>query len=292
MKLMSTKNWAWMVIGILLYVVGINLFIVPYGFYTGGLMGVSQLIRTLVIDVFHIPFGSFDFAGIILYLFNIPIYILAYRSIGRRFFFSSLICTTLMTVLFSVVPIPTASLFGEDALASCIIGGYLSGYGVGLVLRAGTSAGGSEMIGLMVIRKKKDFSVGQINLGINLIVYLCCLFFFDIKVVLYSIIAAVASSLAIDKIHTQNIDVEVHVITKSFKKEMKDEIMRTMGRGITVMPAEGAYTGKKAEVLYILISKYEVNQLHQIVSRYDPEAFFVVNERVQIHGNYRKKLDG
>ena len=164
--------------------------------------------------------------------------------------------------------------------------------GVGLVLRAGTSAGGSEMIGLMVIRKKTDFSVGQINLGINLVVYLCCLFFFDIKVVLYSIIAAVASSLAIDKIHTQNIDVEVHVITKSFKKEMKDEIMRTMGRGITVMPAEGAYTGKKAEVLYILISKYEVNQLHQIVSRYDPEAFFVVNERVQIHGNYRKKLDG
>lgn len=291
MKLMSTKNWGWVGIGTLLYVAGINLFMVPHGFYTGGLMGVSQLIRTLVIDIFQIPFGSFDFAGIILYLFNIPIYILAYRNIGKRFFFSSLICTTLMTILFSLVPIPASPLFGEDALASCIIGGYLAGYGVGLILRAGTSAGGSEMVGLMVIRKKKDFSIGRFNLGINLVVYLCCLFFFDIKVVLYSIIAAVASSLAIDKIHTQNIDVEVRVITKNFDKAMKDEIMGTMGRGITVMPAEGAYTGKKAEVLYILVSKYEVNQLHHIVSRYDPEAFFVVNERVQIYGNYTKKLD-
>ncbi len=292
MKLMSRKNWGRMLVGTLLYVLGINLFLVPYGLYTGGLMGVSQLLRTLVADVLHIPLGSFDFAGIILYVFNIPIYLIAFKMIGKRFFFSSLICTTLMTVLFSFVPIPTAPLLAEDTLASAIIGGYLSGYGIGLVLQAGTSAGGSEMVGLMIIQKKGDFSVGKINLGINLVVYLCCLFFFNMQVVVYSVIAAVASSLAIDRTHTQNINVEVRVISKKFSREMKEEIMQTMHRGITVIPAKGAYTGQSEEILYMLLSKYEVSQLYHIVTRHDPEAFFVANEKASVHGNYLKKLEG
>ncbi len=292
MKLMSGKSWVRMLAGTLLYVLGINLFLVPCGFYTGGLMGVSQLLRTLVVDGLGISLGSFDFAGIILYLFNIPIYLVAWRIIGKRFFFSSLICTTLMTVLLSLVPIPATPLLAEDTLATCIVGGYLSGYGIGLVLQAGTSGGGSEMVGLMIIKKKGDFSVGKINLGINLVVYLCCLFFFNMQVVVYSVIAAVASSLAIDRTHTQNINVEVRIISKQFSQQMKEEIMDTMRRGITVIPAKGAYTGQPEEILYMLVSKYEVSQLYHIVSRYDPEAFFVTNEKASVHGNYLKKLEG
>lgn len=292
MKLMSGKSWTRMLAGTLLYVLGINLFLVPCGLYTGGLMGVSQLLRTLVVDVLGISMGSFDFAGIILYLFNIPIYLIAWKIIGKRFFFSSLICTTLMTVLLSLIPIPAAPLLAEDTLATCIVGGYLSGYGIGLVLQAGTSGGGSEMVGLMIIQKKGDFSVGKINLGINLVVYLCCLFFFNLQVVVYSVIAAVASSLAIDRTHTQNIDVEVRIISKQFNQQMKEEIMGSMHRGITVIPANGAYTGQPEEILYMLVSKYEVSQLYHIVSRYDPEAFFVTNEKASVHGNYLKKLEG
>ncbi len=292
MKLMSGKNWVRMMVGTFLCVLGINLFMVPHGLYTGGLTGISQLLRTLVADVFHVPLGSFDFAGIILYVFNIPIYFFAYRLIGKKFFFSSLICTTLLTVLFSVIPIPHPPLLGDDVLASSIVGGYISGYGIGLILLAGTSAGGSEMVGLMIIRKKSDFSVGKINLAMNLIVYLCCLLFFSVQVVVYSIIAAVASSLAIDRTHTQNINVEVKIVTKRFTQEMKEEILREMVRGITVIPAVGAYTGEKEDMLYILVSKYEVGRLYQLVTRYDPEAFFVTSEKASVHGNYLKKLEG
>ena len=134
--------------------------------------------------------------------------------------------------------------------------------------------------------------MGKINLGINLVVYLCCLFFFNMQVVVYSVIAAVASSLAIDRTHTQNINVEVRVISKKFSREMKEEIMQTMHRGITVIPAKGAYTGQSEEILYMLLSKYEVSQLYHIVTRHDPEAFFVANEKASVHGNYLKKLEG
>lgn len=274
-------------VGAFLYAAGVNLFVVPAGLYTGGIMGICQVIRTLFTDYLHIDFGAVDIAGIIYYILNIPIFIVAYRKLGRKFFVKTLITVTAASAFFALIPaIPIV----EDVMAACVVGGLISGAGVGLLLRMGSSGGGMDVVGVLLTKWKHDFSVGKINLLVNLVLYLSCLFLFNVEIAIYSIIYAAVYSIAMDKIHVQNINVEVNVITKADTVEMEKEIFEELGRGITKWSALGAYTYEQSHVLYIMLSKYEVNRLKSIVHKYDPNAFIVVNEGVNVDGNFLKKL--
>ena len=274
-------------VGALLYAVGVNLFVVPSGLYTAGIMGICQVFRTLMVDYMGLPFQNFDIAGIIYYVINIPIFFLAFARVGKRFFAKTLITVTAMTVFLAAVPIrPVVT----DTMAASVVGGIISGVGVGLLLRMGSSGGGADVIGVLLIKWKQDFSVGKVNLGINLVLYGACLFLFHVETVIYSVIYAAVYSVAIDKVHSQNINVEVNIITKADAREMEQEIFGELGRGITKWSAQGAYTHDNSQVLYIMLSKYEVNHLRTIVHKYDPYAFIVENEGVRVEGNYLKKL--
>lgn len=275
------------VFGAFLYATGINMFVVPAGLYTGGLMGICQVIRTLLVEYLHLPVQNFDLAGIIYYIINIPIFILAIRRMGKKFFAKTLITVTAMTAFIALVPPVTIV---EDAMAACIVGGIVSGAGVGLILRMGSSGGGTDVIGVLLIKWKQDFSVGKINLLVNLVLYGACLFLFDIEIVVYSIIYAAVYSVAIDKVHAQNINVEVTVITKADTEALEKEVLKELYRGITKWNSQGAYTNDKSQVLYIMLSKYEVGRLKNIIHKHDPNAFIVVNEGIRVVGNYVKKL--
>lgn len=275
------------IFGAFLYAAGINLFVVPAGLYTGGVMGVCQVIRTVLAEFFHLDFGNLDIAGIIYYIINVPIFIIAFTRLGRKFFAKTLITVTAITVFMSVIP-PVVIV--EDVMAACIVGGIVSGAGVGILLRMGSSGGGMDVVGVLLTKWKRDFSVGKVNLLVNLVLYGTCLFLFDVEVVVYSIIYAAVYSVAMDKMHTQNINVEVNVITKADTTALEKEVFQELGRGITKWSALGAYTYDRSHVLYIMLSKYEVNQLKTIIHKYDPNAFIVVNEGVSVDGNYLKKL--
>ena len=275
------------ILGAFLYAAGINLFVVPAGLYTGGLMGICQVIRTVLTTLLGMDFGSLDIAGIIYYVINIPIFFIAFRRLGRKFFFKTLVSVTAITLFMSLIP-PVVIV--EDIMAACVVGGIVSGAGVGILLRMGSSGGGMGVIGVLLTKWKKNFSVGKVNLLMNLVLYGTCLFLFDTGVVVYSVIYAAAYSLAMDRMHTQNINVEVNVITKADTTELEKEVFHELGRGITKWSALGAYTYDRSHVLYIMLSKYEVNQLKAIIHKYDPNAFIVVNEGVSVDGNYLKKL--
>jgi len=275
------------VFGALLYAMGVNLFIVPSGLYNGGIMGICQVIRTILIDFMHLPVQNFDIAGIIYYIINIPILFLAFTRIGKRFFAKTLVTVTAITAFLALLPtIPVIT----DTMAACVVGGIISGTGVGLILRMGSSGGGTDVIGVMLIKWKRDFSVGKINMIVNFILYLACLFLFDIEIVIYSIIYAAVYAVAMDRGHSQNIIVEANIITKIKSPEMEKEIFEEIGRGITKWQCLGAYTNETSHILYILLSKYEVHMLKAIIRKYDPEAFMVINEGVRVNGNYLKKI--
>lgn len=275
------------IFGALLYAVGVNLFVVPAGLYTGGLMGICQVIRTVLAELFHLDFQNIDIAGIIYYIINIPIFVVAFTRMGRKFFGKTVVTVTAMTVFMSVI---SPVMIVEDVMAACVVGGIISGAGVGIVLRMGSSGGGMDVIGVLLTRWRRDFSVGRVNLLVNLVLYGSCLFLFDMEVVIYSVIYAAVYSLAMDKMHTQNINVEVNVITKADTTALEREVFEELGRGITKWTTMGAYTYEKSHILYIMLSKYEVNRLKAIIHKYDPHAFIVVNEGVSVDGNYLKKL--
>lgn len=283
----ESRNFMGSLLGILLYAVGINMFVVPANLYTGGLLGGCQVLRTLLLEYLHLPISSFDIAGIIYYIINIPIMIVAMNKLGRKFLVKTLFAVTSMTLFLAVIPVVPIV---EDTMTACVVGGILSGAGVGVTLRMGASVGGIDVVGVLITRWKRDFSVGKMNLLVNLLLYGTCFFLFNVEIVVYSLIYAAVNSIAMDKIHIQNINVEVHIITKADTQILEREVFEVLGRGITKWTSCGAYTNQESHVLYVILSKYELVHLKSILHKYDPAAFIVVNEGVSVDGNYLKKL--
>lgn len=275
------------ILGSFLYALGINFFMAPSGLYSGGIMGISQILRTLLAQLCQLDFSHFDIAGIIYYIMNVPIFILAFTRVGKPFFARTLLGVSTMTFFMSVIPVKVVV---EDMMTACVVGGLISGTGVGIMLRMGSCGGGMDVIGMLLTKWKKDFSVGKVNLLVNVVLYGTCLFLFDVEVVIYSVIYASVYAIAMDRMHTQNINVEVNIITKADTSVIEKEVLQEIGRGITKWSALGAYTYERTHVLYILLSKYEVGHLKTIIHKHDPHAFIVVNEGVRVDGNYLKKL--
>ena len=275
------------IFGAFLYAVGVNLFVVPANLYMGSLMGICQIIRTVLAQFLGVTFTNIDITGVIYYLMNLPLFLVSFRKMGRKFFAKTVVVVTFMTFLVSVVP---SSRILQDTMAACVVGGLISGAGTGLILRMGATGGGMDIVGVLLVRWRQDFSVGKVNLLVNIILYGICLFLFDVEVALYSVIYAAVYSMAMDKMHTQNINVEVNIITKVDTTELEQEVFRELGRGITKWVSQGAYTHEQSNILYIMLSKYEVSQLKTIIHKHDPGAFIVVNEGVSVDGNYLKKL--
>lgn len=276
------------VIGSLAYSVGLNMLITPLALYNGGFMGIAQLIRTFLISVLHIKMPpGMDIAGAIYYILNVPLFYMGYRIMGKGFFIKSLFGTTVISIFLVLVPVPTTPII-EDYLTACIIGGIIAGFGSGLILRGRGTAGGPDIIGVCCLKKRLNFSVGQVNILLNLIVYGICLFMFDIEIVVYSLIYATVFALTVDKIHIQNINMSVMIFTK--KLGISQAIMEQTGRGVTTWDGEGAYTRMRSYILFVMISKYEVNQIKQIVHSIDPNAFMILTEGSTVIGNFEKRL--
>ena len=277
------------VAGMLVFSVGINLFVVPAELYNGGVLGISQILRTLLIRYAHLNFGSVDIAGLINLLFNIPLFFLAYRSIGRGFFVRTLICVISQTMFLTVIPIPAVPLV-EDTLTASLIGGIVAGAGIGISLKNGGSSGGLDILGVYYTKRRQDFSVGRLSLSVNLFIYLACALLFDITVVIYCIIYTAVSTLIMDRTHSQNISTEVFVFTKEEPDQIIDYILKELVRGATYWEAKGGYTEETTNIIFTVISKHELSALKRRLRILDPQAFVVSKEHVGIEGKFVKHL--
>ena len=281
-------EFAWSTAGCFLFAFGVNIIITPLGLYNGGFMGIAQLIRTVLFQLFDFSFlKQIDIAGIVYYIINIPIFYWAFRAMGKGFLVRSLISVTIQTMFMTFIPIPAEPIFG-DRLMSCIIGGLVVGTGVGMILRGRSSGGGQDIIGVIFAKNYPGFSVGKIAIMMNVLVYAVCLWMFDIEVVVYSLIYTTVLALACDRVHVQNINMSVMIFTK--QEGIEKIVLEEMGRGVTKWEGVGAYTNESSHVLYIMISKYEVEQLKEIIHRVDPQAFIILNEGSKVVGNFEKRL--
>ncbi len=274
-------------LGACIYSVGVTLFITPLNLYAGGVAGFSQLLRTIIIDYLKVPIpSSIDLAGIIYGLLNIPLVVLAYKKISRSFFYRTLIAIVVTTLLMSFLKLQKPII--DDMLTSCIIGGIISGAGVGLMLMYGGSGGGMDVIGMYLTKKKGDASVGKVALTFNIALYSLCAILFDIPTAIYSVIYSAANSVATDRMHYQNIMVQVMIFTK--KDGVADPIMNELGRGVTEWVGDGAYTKEGTHILVTLISKYEITRISKMVRSLDPHAFITYTSVSRVDGNFLKKL--
>ena len=279
-------DYTMILIGSALFAASINLFVVPVNLYNGGIVGLSQIFRTVLVSRMNLNF-SFDIAGVINFLINVPLFVMAYRSLSRKFFLGTLLSLITQTVCFSLIPIPAVPIL-DDVLASLIIGAIVGALGIGMTLVSGASGGGTDIVGVYAALHWKAFSVGKLQLLFNALVYCLCAFLFDLPIAIYSIIYAAVYSFVLDKVHLQNIEMSLMIFTKN--PEIKSRILKDFVRGVTYWKGLGAYTQTETEVLVTIVSKDEVNDLRRMITQMDPKAFIIVNEGLQITGNFIKRL--
>lgn len=276
------------VLGNLLYAAGVNIGINPLHLYSGGFTGIAQLIRLFLLNVVHIPeIPGVDYMGIIYFGINLPFFLLAYKVMGKKFCATTLVSIVMASAFLSMIPIPKEPII-HNIMLSSVVGGMGSGIGAGMVLKAGSSQGGQDLIGVCLAKTHPDFKVGTIGIIISICIYSICLFIYDIDTVLYSIIFAVVTGICIDKVHTQNIKLQATIITK--KEGIAEALMTELNRGVTYWDGVGGYTQKGATVLVTVLSKYEEPVLREIIERIDPDAFVILSEGTRVMGNFQKRF--
>lgn len=275
-------------LGAIIHAAAINLFVVPQGFYSGGLYGVCQVIRTLLVQQFHLA-APVDLAGVFYLLANIPLILLAWRSFGRPFVIRMAICTAADSIALALIPSPAVPIVA-DPLTSCLLGGICAGFACGLILTCGCSVGGLDVLGLYLSKKGSSFTVGKFSISFNAVLYAVCALLFSLHTALYSVIYTVFAALFIDRVHQQNISVQMLIFTKHKSAEMKAFIMERLQRGVTLWGGRGGYTNEPVEVLCVCLNKYEILTVQQMLREVDSDAFFIVQEGVRVGGHFERHL--
>ncbi len=270
----NLKKITLMFIGSLLLAVAINYFIVPVELYTGGLMGLILIINT-------VTNGLLGF-GILYFVLNVPLLLLSWFKLGKRFTFYSIVSVVFVSVFTEILPVLTP--ISQDKLIMSLFGGILTGVSVVLMLQAGGSAGGSDIVALYM-SEKTGKPLGYFALIINVIVLSITALLFDIEIVLYTLIGSYVASVVIDKLHTRYQKLTITINT-CCGDEIIEEFKEKSSRGVTIIPAIGGYSKQRRDLLYIVVTSFELTSVLELVKRHDENAFINVEKSVKVFGNF------
>ncbi|MBE6830841.1 MAG: YitT family protein [Ruminococcaceae bacterium] len=288
----SNNEWLHMLyvlIGVTLFSVAYRIFLIPAGLYCGGFTGVAQIIKWVIADACGIPVPTnIDIVGIIAWLMNIPLIFMGLKIVGRKFIIRTIIAVCVQSFLMTVLPSPPKPLF-SDALLNCLIGGAISGYGVGLSLREGGSGGGTDVVGMICSKKYPGFSVGKIALFINICVYIFAAVKLDLETAAYSLVFSFIATVVMDKVHDQNIKLTVFIISRN--PEIGKKLTDFTGRGVTSWNGWGEFTQHEQLVHMTVINKYEWQYLKRFLLQEDPKVFAFVVSPNMILGNFERRLE-
>lgn len=280
MKRSKWLQYGQLILGSVLFVLAVNCFIDPCGLNTGGFVGFAQILSWLFT-------GNFRLTGMINFCFNIPLFILSWKSISRGFFKKTVLSLVIQSVLLSVMPVLSTPVF-EDVLSNVIFGAVIGGIGIGLCLLSSGSAGGLDILGVYFSTKGSNISVGKISYIINAFVLGLSAILFNLQAALYSLIFILLMYFVCDRMHYQNISVYAIIITRD--PQIKTIITENTRRGVTWWNGKGAYTNSDTEILLCIMDRYEVAAIKKMVHKQDPSAFFLLCKGKPLLGNYEKHL--
>ncbi len=250
-----------------------NVFIMPHKMLSGGLGGIAL--------IFNYVFGIKP--GLMVFILNIPVFILGYKFIDREFILLSLLGTVSFSFCLDYFSYFKYKLFIEDILLASIYGGILNGFGMGIVLRNRASLGGIDIVSV-IMKKYFSVNIGSTSLIINFIIVSISSLIYGIKLAMYTLIAMYVSSRVLDKVQ-EGFDIRKQVMIISDKEEkLGEEIINRLHRGVTYLEGEGAFTRNKKRVIYCIVTLNQLAKLKQIVRETDPNAFMTVNDTVEVLG--------
>lgn len=266
------------VLGAILVGVALEIFLVPNSVIDGGITGISIMASTLS----GLPIGVF------LFLLNLPFLIVGYRAIGKTFALSTLLGVIVLSITTTLLhPVPP---FTEDILLVTVFGGILLGAGTGIVIRAGGSLDGTEIVAILTNRKS-PFSVGETVMFINFFILASAGFVYSWDRAMFSMIAYYIAFKVIDLTLTGFDESKSCWIISDNYEVIGEAIVDRLGRGVTFLHGEGGYSGDVKKVIFCVITRLEEAKLKSIVTELDPQAFLAIGNIHDVRGGRFKKKD-
>lgn len=275
------RNVLYIIVGALIYAAGISLFLDPNNLAPGGMIGISVILNRFT----GITTGTLYF------ILNIPIVILGIWKFGRKFMTSTLVVICLNSWFTDVMallnPVTT-----EPLLAS-LAGGVLIGCGIGLVFRAGSTSGGTDIIVKILKERYKHLKTGIIFLSIDMvIVAISGIVFRDFNIAMYAFIAVFVSGRVMNVILYGMDEARLIYIISDNYRSIAKRVLEELDVGATLLDGKGAYSNNDKNVIMCVVKNQAAPKLEDIVKEEDPEAFMIVSSASEIYGEGYKDIRG
>lgn len=260
-------------IGAVIAAAGLEFFLVPNNILDGGVIGLSIIAAELTGMTM----------SIFLIILNLPFLYIGYRKIGTKFTIHTLYGVIVLSVctayLHHFEPVT------DDLFLATIIGAVILGTGVGLVIRTGGSLDGTEIIAILV-SKKRPVSVGQFIMIVNVFIFiLAALLVFSLETAMYSIITYYIAYKMIDIVVEGMEELKSVTIISDVPEEISDALIKQMGRGMTYIQGQGVFTGEPKKIIYTIVTRIELSALRSIVEDIDPNALVAIENIADVSGS-------
>ena len=274
----AAGNYVLILVGTAVMALAIQCIYDRVGLVTGGFTGLTIVIRSLTKSVVEggIPLW---FTNIVL---NIPVFLYSYIKFGRKFVGRTLFATLMLSVWLYIIP--GVDLSGDDYLLAALFGGAFTGVGMGLVLRAGATTGGTDMVAALIQSRMRHYSVVQIMQVMDAAIVIAGLYVFGLRSTLYAVVSIFVMTKVRDAFYEGRKNSKAALIITNQHEEVAQRLMDELDRGVTGMDAKGMYTQDYKCVLYCGVSRKEIVQLKEIVNDVDPDAFVIVSDVREVLG--------
>ncbi|HJZ48992.1 MAG TPA: YitT family protein [Roseiflexaceae bacterium] len=267
------RDYTLLTIGAMLSALAVDLFLAPNNVVTGGITGAAMLLHSF----FGTPIG------LVILLANIPLFVIGFRSLGGLVFgVRTLYATAAMSLAIDLMA-PYARQLTSDPLLYTLYGGMLDGLGVGLVFRSRGTTGGVDIIARL-IEQRTGIQPGRSMLAMSLLVFSVAFFGYGPEKVLYALLTAFVSSLALDYTLGAGTGARLALIITAQPDAITQALLHDLGRGVTVLEGYGGYTGMARAVLLCVVGRAEISFLKAIVARADLQAFVIIGEANEVIG--------
>lgn len=272
------KEYLIITVGCFFYAVSINYFFISNHLAEGGVAGICLILFYL----FKLP------VGIMYFVINIPLLIMGWKLVGRDFLFKTLYGTSCLSFLITLTE--TWKDPSNDIMLGSIYGGVLIGIGLGLIFMVNGSTGGTDVVA-RILNRYFDIPLGRTMLILDVVILGIAAIFFGKEIVMYTLISMTIVSKAIDYFQDGYTKAKGITIISSKSEEIKERIMNETGRGTTIIKGEGGFTGNEIDLLFCVVSKFEVTKVKTIVKETDSFAFLTISDVSEVLGEGFKALN-
>jgi len=262
--------------GAVLAAFALERFLVPNRILDGGVVGIAIIASYL---------SSFPL-GALVFIFNLPFMALSLKLIGKRFLFLALYAVASFSLW--VLVFEHAGLVTKDLFLATVFGGILLGAGVGLIIRNGGCLDGTEIVSI-IFTAKIPFSVGEIVMGFNVVIFSAAGLVFGVERALYSVAAYLIAYKAIDLVVEGIDESKALFIISNKSEEISSLLFERLKAGITIFKGRGGFSGAERDIIYVVVRRLEISKIKNAVRGIDEDAFITIHNVHEVIGkNVRK----